>query len=480
MAKDLSPKKYIETYVRKLPIYKCYVNKDWDTAKMAHIFIMRKHSNGNITAGIYLVDMTCLGIKDTFFVFNESEISINEKFDLPNFHMKVVDYNLAHNIVFAAHDYALDYDIKPHSDFAVTKFILEEDDDNIPLIEITCGGPEGKPHLILQPGQFAKYKHVYDKLVKTLGKDNFYYTMEADMFNNMETSDDLDDSNDDEYTNIDDIPPGKLNMIAAKMLDISDLANADKTSNRSIQEIITLNIEFGLRVLKVKRKELFYSDEELENKSESEIYIEADQFPSWLTNDMMDEASEMMEHDIEAYAQFENDPNSENKLLQFDHERLIANFDKFQHNPYIIQLLYEKSVLINNTEVINLLKPVIKKLAFQYVSLKLEFALCTYYLNETDPAINYIIEGIDLQKIFPATEEFSDMELNIFSMLRLLVNIRNNNLKDAIYYYNLLADIEMETPMITILQMKFQEFILEPFKEVYQELTEEFGEEKMH
>ena len=246
-------------------------------------------------------------------------------------------------------------------------------------------------------------------------------------------------------------------MIAAKRLDTSELANADKTSTRSIQEIITLNIEFGLRVLQTKRMELFYSDEELENKIESKIYIEANQFPSWLTNDMMNEASEMMENDIEAYQQFENDPNSEKKLLQFDHEQLIANFDKFQLNPYIIQLLYEKSTLTNNTEVINLLKPVIKKLAFQYVSLKLEFALCTYYLHETDPTINYIIEGIDLQKIFPAVEEFSDMELNIFSMLRLLVNIREGNLKEAIYYYNLLADIEMETPMMSILQMKFQE-----------------------
>ena len=71
--KQLSPKKYIETKVRNLPIYKCLVNKDWDEARIAEIIVMRKHANGNVTAGVYLVDLLCLGIKDTFFFFNQAK-----------------------------------------------------------------------------------------------------------------------------------------------------------------------------------------------------------------------------------------------------------------------------------------------------------------------------------------------------------------------------------------------------------------------
>ncbi len=189
MAKELSPKKYIETQSRKLPIYKCYINKDWKSARMANVFVMRKHINGNLTVGIYLIDLACLGIKDTFFFFNLPEREINERLDLPNIFLQEVEYNLAHNVVFAAHDYALDYDINPHKDFAITKFILEEDDDNIPLIEIPVGGEDGKPLLVLQPGQSTKYKHVYDKLVKNVGKDNFNFVMGEDELYNFDDKD---------------------------------------------------------------------------------------------------------------------------------------------------------------------------------------------------------------------------------------------------------------------------------------------------
>src|SRR6187549_826965 len=106
----LSPKKYIETKARTLPIYKCLVNKDWKVGKIADVVVMRKHVNGNITAGIYLVDLLCLGVKDTFFIFNESEDSINERLESPCNVFVPIDYNTAHNIVYAGHDFAMDYE----------------------------------------------------------------------------------------------------------------------------------------------------------------------------------------------------------------------------------------------------------------------------------------------------------------------------------------------------------------------------------
>ncbi|WP_153800722.1 hypothetical protein [Foetidibacter luteolus] len=63
----LSPKKYIETKARSLPIYRCYATQDWEATKMASVVVMRRHVNGNVTVGFYLVDLMCLGIKDTFF-----------------------------------------------------------------------------------------------------------------------------------------------------------------------------------------------------------------------------------------------------------------------------------------------------------------------------------------------------------------------------------------------------------------------------
>src|SRR4051794_33442597 len=173
---QLSPKKYIETRARTLPIYKCFVNKAWNEAHEANVVVMRSHVNGNITAGIYLVDLMCLGIKDTFYFFNQPEKEILEHFPVDiNEMFDEVEYALAHNIIYAGHDFALDYGIEPHKDFVVTKFILEEDNDNIPLIDIPVGDEDGMPHLMVnQPGE---YSSALAKLHKNAGEGNYKYTI---------------------------------------------------------------------------------------------------------------------------------------------------------------------------------------------------------------------------------------------------------------------------------------------------------------
>jgi len=477
MAKELSPKKYIETQCRKLPIYKCYINRDWDTARMANVFILRKHTNGNITIGIYLVDLACLGIKDTFFFFNLPESDINERLDLPNMFLKEVDYTLAHNIVFAGHDYALDYDINPHKDFATTKFILEEDDDKISLIDIPVGGDDGKPLLVLQPGQSTKYKHVYDKLVKNLGKDNFNFVMGADMLSNYEEAENMDmeeeefnEEDEDSLTYIDDFEMGQITRSIAKEIDISDLVNSNKINSRSQIEVLILEIESIIRLLQIKRKDLFYSEEEIEYKSEYTLYTQAKMYPNWITDEMMMEANQMMDDDIAFIADMENKNNSKEALIKYDNDRTIDNINSYSHNPYALMMLYEKSILSKHTEGINLLYPVIIKLAKKYETINLELALCTYYLNEDDTEFAEIIQVDKLQNLFKHTNEISDLDLNIYGMFKLLFCIRKSNLKEAIYYYNLLSDIDMGTPMMVFIELQFREFISQPFNEAYKQL----------
>ena len=68
-----SPENYIRTRARNLPIHECLITEEWEKAGMASVLIARKHSNGNITLGFYLVDIYCLGVKDTFYQFNIPE-----------------------------------------------------------------------------------------------------------------------------------------------------------------------------------------------------------------------------------------------------------------------------------------------------------------------------------------------------------------------------------------------------------------------
>jgi len=76
--KKLSPKEYIKTKARTLPIEKCLVNVDWEESDMANVFVIRKHSNGNSTIGLYLIDLLCLGVKNAAYFFNLSPFEVEE------------------------------------------------------------------------------------------------------------------------------------------------------------------------------------------------------------------------------------------------------------------------------------------------------------------------------------------------------------------------------------------------------------------
>lgn len=150
----LSPENYIRQRARNLPIFKCYINEGWDDAGMAQVTVARKHINGNITYCSYLVDLQCLGVKDTMFEFNISE----EQFDefvgkmSQGFELIEVDYVLAHNIIHAGWEFAEEIGFKPHKDFlSITQYMLEEDNDTIPLIEIHCGDDDGIPVYVQGP-----------------------------------------------------------------------------------------------------------------------------------------------------------------------------------------------------------------------------------------------------------------------------------------------------------------------------------------
>ena len=152
----LTPEKYIRTKARSLPIYECIINAGWRDAGIASIFVARKHSNGNITYGSYLVDIWCLGVKNSHFEFNvdiEKWLKIQDGSQGMGQRFEPIDYNFAHNIIFGGIEFAEDYGFKPHKDFALSQFILEEDDERIPIMEVEFG-IDGKPHLVVFPEDY--------------------------------------------------------------------------------------------------------------------------------------------------------------------------------------------------------------------------------------------------------------------------------------------------------------------------------------
>lgn len=176
----LSPENYIRKKARTLPIFECLVSSEWEETRLPNIVIARKHTNGNITVCTYLVDLGCLGVKDSLFLFNATIIKYNELKEKINAGMEMteVDYPLVHNIILAGVEYAEEFGFKPCKEYeAVTKFMLEEDTDEIELIEIECGKND-KPLYIQGPFEdISRANWIIAQLENTAGPDNYNFIL---------------------------------------------------------------------------------------------------------------------------------------------------------------------------------------------------------------------------------------------------------------------------------------------------------------
>jgi len=174
------PENFIKTRARELKLGNCYISYDWETSGIANILVSRIHTNGNFTLGIYLVDLLCLGIKDTTFKFNVDIAEMDYFIELVN--ADEVEYNLVHNIIYGAEAFAKDCGFKSHKDWAITQYILEEDNDDIPLVEIDFG-ENGVPVYYISPDDTQiKINQVLATLDKNVGKGNYRYYEDKDGF----------------------------------------------------------------------------------------------------------------------------------------------------------------------------------------------------------------------------------------------------------------------------------------------------------
>ena len=201
MNQPLSAEKYIRSRARALTIDRCLVNADWETSRMAHVMVIRKHTNGNFTYAGYLVDLLCLGVKDTYYEFNMFQDHLEDWLDTHSEETEMIEiaYPLAHNIIYAGHDFATEYHIPQHPDFvSSTRHLLEEDDEKVPLIEIHTGAENGLPHLIVSADN--KQPMALARLKEYAGEGGYRYTiLEGESLMDEYSDDDNDEFIEDDW-----------------------------------------------------------------------------------------------------------------------------------------------------------------------------------------------------------------------------------------------------------------------------------------
>ena len=158
----ISPDDQLILKGRSLPLGNCYISTGWQDQGLITIVVTRNHANGNFSCGLYLVDMFCLGLKETLSLYNEYDRYLDFiKVLKEEEGIEECSYELVHNIIYGAIAFAEDLGFKPAENFKTTQYILKEDDDRLELINIQFG-LSGKPAIFL-----ANEKHP-EKIIATL------------------------------------------------------------------------------------------------------------------------------------------------------------------------------------------------------------------------------------------------------------------------------------------------------------------------
>jgi hypothetical protein len=161
---------------KEFPIYECLINAEWQDNGLAKIILSRKQPNNNLIIGVFLVDIYCLGLKNTFCNAN---ISLE---DYKNLKLRMFQQTsiitcqprLANRIIYGAIEYARKLGFEPQKDFELSRFILDEPYDVDFSFNVEFG-KNGKPLYIAGPDDDVDY--VIKKLIKNVGEGNFDYIL---------------------------------------------------------------------------------------------------------------------------------------------------------------------------------------------------------------------------------------------------------------------------------------------------------------
>jgi hypothetical protein len=160
------------------PITECRIRKDIFSSGIGTAIIARKMPNGYIGAGVYLLDVWCLGVKNTYFTtLSEDEyedrinqIKANEK--LENIHPSCL-----RKLIDECVDYSEKLAFKPHRDYKTSKQLLMDIDPTVCPNQYSFG-KDGKPFYFSGPHENQqKARQIVNTLMRNCGEGNFDYVV---------------------------------------------------------------------------------------------------------------------------------------------------------------------------------------------------------------------------------------------------------------------------------------------------------------
>lgn len=134
-------------------ICESHVNSNWQESGLAEVLVVRQTLSLKYVVGVYLVDVFCLGLKNTFVraTFRHADVrALLSNLSQP---MEEVSYEDARSIILGAVEYARQLGFEPHEEWKISGPIVEAER---PFRRNFNFGHDGKPFYIQGPDDDAR------------------------------------------------------------------------------------------------------------------------------------------------------------------------------------------------------------------------------------------------------------------------------------------------------------------------------------
>jgi len=122
------------------PVTQCFVNRNWQEQGLATVFVIRQLPNSKYIAGVYLVDVYCLGVKDAFCNANLASLEIQKMQASSGLPMVEIDYEDARSLVLGGLDYAKQHGFESHEDWHDACYVIDPERAFVPKFSFGSGG----------------------------------------------------------------------------------------------------------------------------------------------------------------------------------------------------------------------------------------------------------------------------------------------------------------------------------------------------
>jgi hypothetical protein len=168
-------------YTADWPLHECLISRDWESGdSLVQILVVRQSPTGSVAAGMFLVDLGCLGVKNAFarLFHSFSEFEMLRRNLMSSEPIVPADLNLAAKIIREAVAYARQLGFSPDPDYREASLVLGDADPDASKAVIPVGR-DGKPFFVAGPHDNAR--KIIAQLTRAVGPGNFDYVVPIDV-----------------------------------------------------------------------------------------------------------------------------------------------------------------------------------------------------------------------------------------------------------------------------------------------------------